>query len=740
MAIFYSKVPNDRKAVYEAAEKWKNECLLRDGSLIWDGEAIWTEQNMNRFRSIFIERPDESGDSFDDKLKKQLENETEAVYKFVIEMLFMYHLYTSSVSYETKMNKLETVASWKGIKINRSLPIFDSLKEGMGSTGTYFNVQKYFEISFLFLVTDYIKRQPIEKRKELLESPTDLKNMAEEIRQKQIGKRVQMIHVFLHLLLPDYFEPIASWGHKKSIIKAFNNLLPENSSTDMDDQLLIIREKLQEDDPKNQINFYDSPFVDKWLDTNVKKEPNFFLVISDPETWTVDEIKDGSVVNFTTYNEKGNKRQYFKAFEKIKPGDLVAFYESSPTRQVIAIGEAVKGLHKDKEEVPGEEVDVITIKYAEDIPPIDWSEMANHELFQDSLFIRQGARGTLFEMTKEQYELLKNWEKSSLPDVEDHLAKIPSVDFNVDPNIEGLVFENIEILLEQVTTAIRNGKHIILTGPPGTGKSKLASRICSLYGVEPMMVTAASNWSTYETIGGYRPDREGNLFFDEGIFLKCLRDKETNQPINKWLIIDEINRADIDKAFGSLFSVLTGDEISIPFESKSGNTILLKPQEESVEIEPNDSTYVVPSDWRIVATMNTIDKASLYEMSYAFMRRFAFIPVGVPKDITTELIQQYLAVWGMETYPHADVLTVIWRLINHYRKIGPAIIEDIAKHSQDNEDFTSAIILYVLPQFEGLSVHKIKEFIAHLVDETDTIIDQHLLNDFVDDFFDAGGF
>lgn len=40
-------------------------------------------------------------------------------------------------------------------------------------------------------------------------------------------------------------------------------------------------------------------------------------------------------------------------------------------------------------------------------------------------------------------------------------------------------------------------------------------------------------------------------------------------------------------------------------------------------------------------------------------------------------------------------------MTNQYGKIGPAIIEDIAKHTQDNDDFTSPIILYVLPQLDG---------------------------------------
>ncbi|MDM5326837.1 AAA family ATPase [Neobacillus sp. CF12] len=211
-----------------------------------------------------------------------------------------------------------------------------------------------------------------------------------------------------------------------------------------------------------------------------------------------------------------------------------------------------------------------------------------------------------------------------------------------------MVFNHIDILLDQVKTAIRNGKHIILTGPPGTGKSKLASKICEMYRVNSTMVTAASNWSSYETNGGYRPDKNGNLFFDDGIFLKCVHDKETNAPKNDWLIIDEINRADIDKAFGPLFSVLTGDEITLPYESKSGNQIVIKPQGKVTSVETNDFTYFIPKYWRIIATMNTIDKASLYEMS------FAFIPVGIPKNINNEVIQQYLDVWKMDTYPHVE--------------------------------------------------------------------------------------
>ena len=138
--------------------------------------------------------------------------------------------------------------------------------------------------------------------------------------------------------------------------------------------------------------------------------------------------------------------------------------------------------------------------------------------------------------------------------------------------------------------------------------------------------------------------------------------------------------------------------------------------------------------------MNTIDKASLYEMSYAFMRRFAFIPVGIPKDINNEIVEQYLHAWGMDTYSDVQALTKIWEIINDYRKIGPAIIKDIANYTSITDDYASAIILYVLPQFEGLSTRQIKEFVARVSNETVTIINRSMLDDFVDDFFHIGEF
>ena len=50
------------------------------------------------------------------------------------------------------------------------------------------------------------------------------------------------------------------------------------------------------------------------------------------------------------------------------------------------------------------------------------------------------------------------------------------------------------------------------------------------------------------------------------------------------------------------------------------------------------------------------------------------------------------------------------------RKIGPAIIEDIYKYVKDTNppDFMNALIMYVLPQFEGLLEENQVDFIKEI--------------------------
>ena len=283
-------------------------------------------------------------------------------------------------------------------------------------------------------------------------------------------------------------------------------------------------------------------------------------------------------------------------------------------------------------------------------------------------------------------------------------------------------------ILANVLAALQSGKHIILTWPPGTAKTTLAEIVASVASDAGLcagytLTTATADWTTYETIGGLKPDTDGGLTFQEGHFLEAIRR-------GQWLVIDELNRSNFDRAFGQLFTVLSGQAVELPYQRTDGaGRLALVPEAAAHKLSGVD-VLTIPSTWRVLATMNVFDKSLLFEMSFALMRRFAFIEVPSPPEA------DFLALMASQTDGDSAAAALAAKFLDlrTLKDLGPAVFMDLARfiHTRRQMDGSSdgqlafeTFYSYLLPQFEGIDEvdgEKLYLKVRKLMEETRAVV------------------
>jgi hypothetical protein len=175
------------------------------------------------------------------------------------------------------------------------------------------------------------------------------------------------------------------------------------------------------------------------------------------------------------------------------------------------------------------------------------------------------------------------------------------------------------------------------------------------------------------------------LVFREGHLLAAIRS-------NQWLVLDEMNRADLDRVLGPVLTFLARQPVELGPDTMSGTgkaMVLGWGVDPASSCEENGTKreYIAGSEWRFIGTYNDVDLGRVFTMGAALTRRWATIPVP---PIDAMRIPEVLSKHIEEPLPAGATSKIqdLYSLHLEYLPMGPAPFVDMARYVVE-EDSTA---------------------------------------------------
>ncbi|THV42148.1 AAA family ATPase [Glycomyces buryatensis] len=224
------------------------------------------------------------------------------------------------------------------------------------------------------------------------------------------------------------------------------------------------------------------------------------------------------------------------------------------------------------------------------------------------------------------------------PDLLHQLRPVKSAETGAIPVAEA----ELPVEVQRLKQVVDLKGQLILHGPPGTGKTRLALRaalaLAGRYpdseaevptaiqnllddGTRAMLTTFHPSYGYEDFIEGFKPvpSDEGGLKLElrRGLFLDACDAARAVHPDPYTLVIDEVNRGDLPRVFGELITMLEKDKRPL-----------------SMRLPVSGQTFNIPDNLRIIATLNSADH-SITSLDNAIRRRFSFVRLDPDPEVLT---------------------------------------------------------------------------------------------------------